>query len=208
MLCIGKNIAWETDVPSISYDKEYFDKYLGYEDTPIGRKLNSLRVTLTERYCPGPLLDIGIGAGSFIKASRLKVYGYDVNPAGISWLKDRDLFLDPHEDDLAEFTGFCLWDVLEHLRHPSALLSKLHSFVFLSMPIFTDLAKIKNSKHYRPGEHIWYFTEPGLTNWMNKLGYSCLEVNDEETRAGREAILSFVFHRPKSGCPQRRLRAG
>jgi len=62
-------------------------------------------------------------------------------------------------------------------------------------PIFPDLTAIRASKHYRPGEHLYYFTEDGLVRWMALHGFLLRERNDFETRAGRDSILSFAFLR-------------
>jgi len=31
-----------------------------------------------------------------------------------------------------------------------------------ALPIFEGLQDVLRSKHFKPGEHVWYFTEPGL----------------------------------------------
>ena len=64
------------------YNDEYFNKYVIYESTEIGRCLNSFRVNLVNRYTKGRVLDIGIGCGTFIKL-RGNCVGYDVNPKAV-----------------------------------------------------------------------------------------------------------------------------
>lgn len=182
----------------IEYDKDYFHKYVGYEGSPISVLLNESRVYITEKYCKGPLLDIGIGSGEFIKSSKLKVYGFDINPLGVRWLKSRDLFLDPYEE-VSDVCGWTFWDSLEHFPEPQDILTRIQpgQYAFISIPIFENILEIKEWKHYRPNEHFYYFTTSGLIQYMTDCGFDFLEYNDEEIKAGRQDILTFVFrHAP------------
>ena len=50
------------------------------------------------------------------------------------------------------------------------------------------------SKHFKPGEHCWYFTRDGLKLFMGRWGYERVEFNTSEIiHGGREGIESFVF---------------
>ena len=59
----------------------------------------------------------------------------------------------------------------------------------------SSVYSIRDSKHYRPGEHLYYFTELGFAQWMARHGFELLEVSNFETKAGRDSILSFAFRR-------------
>lgn len=195
MLCHEHGVAWQADRSApVPYDAAYFDKYVGYEGADIAVRINNARKSLVARHIePGhALLDVGIGSGEFIK-SRPNTFGHDVNPKAIAWLKDRKLWA----ESLRAFTAFSFWDVLEHVETPKDYFDQMDagSLLFTSLPIFDDLTRIRESKHYRPDEHFWYFTESGFVGWMGKHGFSLLEVNDDETVAGREAIKSFAFVR-------------
>lgn len=181
---------------SIPYDEDYFERYVGYEGTSIAILLNESRVAITEKYCKGPLLDIGIGSGEFIKSSNLKVYGFDINPLGVKWLKSRDLYINPYENKMP-ICGWIFWDSLEHFAEPQDILTLVEpgEHVFISIPIFHDILLVKEWKHYRPNEHFYYFTTYGLIDYMKQSGFILLEFNDAETRAGRQDILTFVFLR-------------
>jgi len=179
---------------SVDYGEKYYEKYLKMENTPIAKKLNELRTTITQKYCTC-ILDMGIGSGEFIKKSKLKVYGYDINPLAIKWLKENNLFIDPYNGIPNKIQGVTLWDVLEHIPDPQLLLTKIAkgTFIFLSLPVFTDLTRIKYNKHYRPNEHYYYFTIDGIKKYMKDYNFSLLEDNNLETLAGREDISTFVF---------------
>lgn len=194
--CQKEGIMYQTDMSrSVDYGEDYFNKYCNYEETQIAQRLNQGRTSITGRYC-NSILDIGIGSGEFIKNCKIRAYGYDINPLGIQWLKDKDLYINPYES-MPNVDGLCFWDSLEHIPDPNALLSKIKSgqYVFISIPIFDDLGKIKQSKHYRPDEHYYYFTKDGMIKYMTDSNFKILDVSDFEILAGREGIYTFVFRK-------------
>lgn len=191
-----KGVAYQKDMGNIvKYDEDYFNKCLSYEDQEIALKINEGRIGMVGRHHQGQVLDIGIGSGEFIK-KRQFTRGYDINPVAVKWLKESGLY----SDYFMEFKAFTLWDVLEHIPDPVVYLRHMRngSHLFISIPIFGNLSTIRRSKHYRPGEHLYYFTEEGLINWLGKYGFVLLERNDYETQAGREDIISYAFVRQKS----------
>ncbi len=212
VLVQGDLILWEslgiaiqrdlhTAVP-VPYDLEYFQKYCGYEGSQIACAINRGRVALVQRYCPDrDIVDIGIGSGEFLRACdairKASNYGFDVNPHGIDLLKKRERFLNPYDGLPRSLGAMTCWDSLEHLRDPSALVRCLYpgQFIFLSLPIFEDLHRVRESKHYRPNEHFYYFTDRGLVRWFKGHGFVLVEKSSFEIAAGREAIYSYVFLR-------------
>jgi hypothetical protein len=198
-------IAVQTDLRSavpVPYDKEYFEKYRHYEGSPIARAINRGRVGLVQKYCSNSdILDIGIGSGEFLRAcDRARVgrcYGFDVNPYGIDLLYRENRYINPYKDLPRSIGGMTCWDSLEHLIDPYALVSRLYpgQYLFLSLPIFADLRRIRDSKHYRPNEHFFYFTDCGLVGWLEGSGFTLLERSSFEIEAGREDIHSYVFLR-------------
>lgn len=193
MMCEG--VIYQKDMTqSVRYDVDYFEKYIKYEDTNISLKLNECRTTLTESYC-SCILDIGIGSGEFIKKSKIKVFGYDINPHGVQWLQERSLFVDPYKEMPENIQGISLWDTLEHIPEPHLLWQTLRSgqYVFVSIPIFQDLHAVKENKHFRPNEHYYYFSFSGFITYMKDSGFNFIESNNNETQAGREGIWTFAF---------------
>lgn len=186
---------WYYPVIEAPYDQAYFDKYLGYEDTEVGKRLTEARVALVQRHWLGAVMDIGIGSGQFIKAMPPElVKGFDINPAGVRWLQERGLFCNPYHQVIE---AGCFWDSLEHIKHPDLVLDSICSWVFISIPIFTDRAHVLRSKHFRTDEHYWYFTEEGLTQYMSKWGFERIEISRIELECGREDICSYAFRRRK-----------
>lgn len=196
--CEAEGVAYQADTSrSVEYGKDYFDKYVRYEGTEIARRLNDFRTAFSASYCD-VILDVGVGSGEFIKESgSRKVYGFDINPYAMEWLKRRGLFIDPYEGVPGFVDGLTFWDALEHIPDPGDLLGRLRqgAFVLVSIPIFKNLSDVNGSKHLRRDEHYVYFREDGLARYMADLGFTLLETRDDETAAGREGILSFCFRR-------------
>jgi hypothetical protein len=192
-LCLADGIAYQTDMTArVEYDDAYFDKCAGYEGAPIADAINAARIGLVARHYAGRLCDVGIGSGEFITKRGAGTYGFDVNPRAVEWLKARALYV-----GLRGFAAYTFWDVLEHVETPAEYLDEvsLHGFMFLSLPVFADMRLIRASRHYRPGEHLYYFTNSGIIAFMNAHGFMLLESNDDETQAGRDSIRSYAFKR-------------
>jgi len=195
--CINNDIMYQRDMTtSVEYGESYFDKYIEYEDTEISNGINKGRIDLSHKYCK-VILDVGVGSGEFIKKSHATMYGFDINPIAIDWLKERKIWVDPYESVPDVIEGVTLWDTLEHIPKPTDLLNKFRSgmYVFIAVPIFNDLTKVRFSKHYRKNEHYYYYTVHGLKGYMNDIGYSLIEMSDSEMRSGRENIMAFAFQR-------------
>lgn len=172
----------------------YFEKCGGYEGQEIAQKINAGRVALVNRYASAEkdVLDVGVGSGEFIK-SRPRTFGYDVDPAAVEWLKQGGFW----RDDFSAFHAFTFWDVIEHVETPTDYFNQIPggSYLFTCLPIFSDLSRIRDSKHYRPGEHLYYWTERGFIDWMKLHRFGMLCRQNFEMDAGRENIYSFAFYR-------------
>ena len=181
------------------YDQDYFDCYDRNAHTELGRALMQARFNFVEQHYRGTLIDVGIGSGAFVElrnGRRRTTYGYDVNPAGIAWLEQRMLLVDPH---LVSFDAMTLWDVLEHIGDFQSLLANVREWLFLSLPIFADAEHALRSKHFKPDEHCWYFTRDGLIFAMQMCGFILVSENTVETDLGREDIGTFAFKREING---------
>lgn len=200
MLPINDELIWFPErgygyypvtVGAAPYDEAYFEKYVGYENTEIGRRINEFRVGLARKHCDC-VIDVGIGSGTFV-AAHGNALGYDINPAGVRWLKDRGVFADPYDG----CDAVTCWDSLEHIPYPTELLSRVREKVIVSIPIFDNAEHVLKSKHFRKDEHFWYFTRQGFINFMAKAGFRVIEHSLMETLLGRDGIETFVFTRSK-----------
>ncbi|VEF98796.1 Uncharacterised protein [Pseudomonas aeruginosa] len=175
--------------PPMDYSGPYFEKYQALDGTPMGAALTAARVDMVQRHFDGEVLDVGIGGGRFVIESGGK--GFDVNEEAVQWLKSRNAYADPYKGVAA----ITCWDSLEHVPDPEALVRSVGEWVFVSMPVYKDQADCLKSKHFKPGEHLHYWSVRGLIGWFAKMNFGCVEINERESDLGREGITSFAFRR-------------
>lgn len=174
----------------VPYDSAYWNKYRVMDDTDLGAELTRARVDMVMRHFRGQGIDIGIGGGRFVTESGF--HGFDVNRDALAWLVSRGLYGNPYLDRPAAVT---CWDSLEHIPDPDRLLASTREWLFVSMPIFEGQGHCLKSKHYRPGEHIHYFTFDGFVSYCASQGFQLIEHNTMESDLGREGIHSFAFRK-------------
>ena len=171
--------------------KDYWAEYRELDKTPLGRVLTALRCAMA---CDvdelnSILVDVGIGGGAFVSA--IECMGVDVDPQATAWLQERGV---EWERDMS-VDVMTFWDSFEHITNPGEYLAKARNWVLLSTPIYRDEAHALSSKHYKPNEHLWYFTDHGIKMFMREYGFKCVHQNNLETDAGREGIGSYAFNR-------------
>lgn len=182
--------GWHSS-PPMQYSGEYFAHYQKLDETPMGAALTKARLELVEKYTKASLgVDIGIGGGRYVKESWGD--GYDVSSEAVEWLKETGSYKDPYTEKVSHVT---CWDSLEHIPEPEKLLAQVDDWFFVSLPTFDSAEEALASKHYKPAEHLWYFSIPGLILWCEDQGFQVMEVNHAETELGREGITSFAFKR-------------
>lgn len=183
----------------VPYDRGYFQEYEERAANDVSDALMEVRHRMVIDRWVGDVVDYGIGAGAFVLHRLGKGFptlGFDVNPWGVHWLVERDLFWDPGGERPGAMT---FWDVLEHVVDPRPILAKIEKWVFVSLPLYEDLRDVRSSKHYKPGEHVWYWTHDGLVRFLLEQGFSLVEFNRCEEEVGREGIGSFAFQRFDEG---------
>lgn len=181
--------------PSV-YDQAYFDRYRERRNTDISERLNEFRVRLAKEHAKdNDLIDVGIGDGAFLEAlerAGLRGFGYDINPAGVKWLKDTKRWAEFYFERWSTVT---FWDSLEHMRDPRPALYHVKDTALISVPVFENAEHARSSKHFRPDEHFWYFTETGLEIFLARQGLRVVDILDDETKIGREDIKTFIAKR-------------
>lgn len=181
------------------YNRATFLRLRERDDSEMGREINAFRVALVNKYVPPErrVLDIGPGALTFMKA-RGNCLAFDINPHAIKILKRQHRWFDPYNDSffIKGIAGVTFFDSLEHITDPALILKCIGSqHVITSLPIFGNKKQMMQSKHFKPGEHLWYFTYRSFLRYMTGLGFEMLEERNDETRMGRESIKTFVFKR-------------
>lgn len=185
----GAQMGFHTQPPMV-YTESYFKAYQHRDRTDMGVQLTNARCDLVRRWYDKTVVDIGIGGGAFVQAS--DGLGFDVCQDAVDWLKDTGRFWDFPKYGAEAVT---CWDSLEHIPDIVQFLEKVSKHVFLSMPIYKDKQDCLSSKHYKPGEHLWYFTHKGLIHFMRWAGFDMVEYTDIESEIGRESIRSYAFTR-------------
>lgn len=171
------------------YDEAYFEKYVGLDRTEVANELTHERMLLVMRHHEGELVDVGIGGGKFVRDAQC--YGWDVNPYAIRLLHNAGRLRDPRS---VSVDAVSMWDSIEHMIDPGEILQNVREWAFISTPIYLDADSVFQSRHFRPGEHLWYFTEPGLCAFMRVHGFALVESNRNECM-WRDGIGSFAFRR-------------
>ncbi len=234
----------EADLPAL-YDEVYFtsgayagaahtggmDGHLTLYDRAGGRSA-SLRyqgrlVARVERFRQarkGRLLDVGCGAGYFLDAAReagWQVQGVELSSAAASVGREQ-LGLDIFQGTLADaafpdasFDVLTMFEVLEHLRDPGAVLAEARRILkpggLLAVQVPNDLeayrawlSRSDNRWWVIPPLHLFYFTEPTLRRWLESLDMDVLSLASEGN-VGNDAVTLL---RSRGQTPGRYLTAG
>jgi len=166
------------------YDGNYELHYKLYERTEFSKKLNLARWKFVNKHDPCTVLDFGCGSASFAKQSPKNIRCYSYDP----FFKKDYTFLERPEFDVVTF-----WDSLEHMTRIQLVPLLNAKEVCLSVPITDDVHNIISWKHFRPGEHVWYFSDEALKKLFQRWEYAFIERDDFEVRLGRDSILSYRF---------------
>lgn len=199
-LCEKRGVAYQANINAgrVEYEAEYLAKVDAYDGSEISKAVNAGRCAMLARHLgtTASVLDWGAGSGAFIRvaaAAGFNAKGYDVNVHSQLRLEAQGtLSKDPYL-----FDAVTLWDTIEHMDQPEVMLRSIRkgALLFASLPIFEDLRKIRESKHYRPGEHLYYWTAQGFIDWLALYGFRMIEMSRHEIDAGRESIGAFAFKR-------------
>ena len=166
------------------YNQQYYDNMLkNYSGTAeyICRK----RWEFVGQVNPKLVLDFGCGVGWFraFAPADVKVDTYDVMPVMQTGIQ--------HDHyDLVTF-----WDSMEHMTAGyvrNALL--LGDAVALTVPICPDGVDIRNWRHFKPGEHLWYPSREEVVEVIEHHGFKVVEFGQVECPP-RTDVWSFLFER-------------
>lgn len=180
------------------YDCAYIAKYEGYAKTDMGKAINAERQQFVNALFDKDVktVDVGVGSGDFMYVKNC--LGYDVNPLMVKQLTDEGRFVDVYnkeeleQEDIKLLTFF---DSFEHIQDPSMILRNMPegSGVIMSIPIYRGFTPLEEWKHYRPNEHLHYFTNKGLMHYMKDNGYMISQFSEFESNLGREDIFTYCF---------------
>jgi SAM-dependent methyltransferase len=173
------------------YGEDYFRgrEYVDYvADADVQRKLLAGHLRRMARYvAPGtPVLEVGCAYGYFLRLLRPAhpgSIGVDVSTSAVAAARADGL--DAREGDLLEldlrgpFGAVCLWDTVEHLPDPGAVLRRgvdllsPGGYLFLTTGDFGSwLARAQGLRwrQIHPPTHLFYFTRRSLTLLCGRIG--------------------------------------
>jgi hypothetical protein len=179
---------------TFEYGEAYWKEFREKDKTPVGKILTVLRYNFLAQHVKNlgrhKIVDVGIGGGAFVEMA--ECMGRDVNPKAKEWLRERNALWNANAS--LEVYALTFWDSLEHIKEPGTLLA-CTQWAFISTPIYRSAEHCVHSKHYKPGEHLWYFTDWGLKRWMAGQGFALMDSNKMEESVGREDIGTYAFRR-------------
>ena len=142
---------------------------------------------------PASLLEVGTGAGFFIKVAERagwRVTGIEVSEEGVTFARN-ELRLDVRREAAEEmnfppgsFDVIVMFEVVEHLLDPLRALHAIRQvlrpggLLVISTPNFNALSRFGLGKDWAvlsPAEHLYYFTEASLKNLLEKTGFKDIQ---------------------------------
>lgn len=185
------------------YSKEYFwNEYLPAAGAPEGkvdlewldRRHGPMLELIARHSSPGGrLLEVGTGAGLFLKAASRagwQASGLELSTEGAAFARDR-LGLDVREERAEQmsfppgiFDVAVMFDVIEHLFDPKAVLAatrralKPGGILVVSTPNFAALSRFVLGIDWAvlsPLEHTYYYTEATLAAMLKACGFARTE---------------------------------
>ncbi len=162
-------------------EKELRDFYSDYLDVRAQREVveknSRLHLELLERYGwnkAQPTLDFGCGQGVFVRIAGDECYGVEFQArAGDRIVSSLDELPGRH------WPFVTLWGVLEHLANPREILCRLSQVQPPGgiLALSTVDAEGQIPYHYKPPEHLTYWTRAALGVLAEKCGYQILDVH-------------------------------
>lgn len=199
-LCEHRGVAYQRDFTAgrIAYDARYLANYDAYAVGPIADALNTGRCAMLARHASAgaTVLDVGAASGQFVRQARscgFAAMGFDVIPEAVKRLRTAGQYA----DNPGGFDVVTMWDSLEHMDEPEHWLGRVRKggLLIVAIPVFESLRNVRESKHYKPGEHLVYWAAQGFIEWMALYGFRLIETSAHETDAGRDSIGAFAFCR-------------
>jgi len=172
----------------MKYDLNYYEKMLR-EYSKTGERIAKIRWDWIKECDPRTVLDYGSGVGWFRawRPKGVEVYSYDIAEYPQTGI------------DLMMYNVVCFWDVLEHIPDFSKIepILSLARNVAISIPMKVELNNFATWKHWKPGEHLHYFTEETLNALFERYGFRQVKIGQPECPP-REGIVSVIYEKINS----------
>lgn len=195
----------------------YGHEYAGYREDIIfseGASKFLSQVLEPRKAPPARILDVGCGAGAFMKVAMdhgYSVQGIDVSEASAQICRNRGLratagdFLETSFDE--RFDLITMWDVMEHLANPGAFLMQARNLLaengifFAKIPGFGSLSVRLSGYAPRLGgillgapAHVQFFSDTSLRRLFEDCGFTYELIH-----------WGSIRQPPRGGSPRRQL---
>ena len=205
------------------YSEKYFwDEYMaglgvgrdGYVDVDRFFRIHAPLLRLFQMYHPPPgdLLEIGASAGLFMKSAERvgwRTKGVEPMAPAAAFARERlglDVFegtLDEAQLPPASFDGVVMFDTIEHVPDPVAVLTSAHQLLrergllVLTTPnweAFTRHALGEQWAVISAAEHLYLFSEATLTAALRKAGFSWIHFHRDLAAGPVQAMNPNYTH--------------
>ena len=199
------------------YGRQYFfgEEYGDYlADRAVHEKNSRRRLAALEKFLDpsrrGSLLEIGSAYGFFLDAARERfdtVTGIDVSREAVEFARG-ELALDAVEGEFLDhdfggrtFDAVCLWDTIEHLRHPDRYIEKIAAaakpgslLALTTGDVDSWNARWRKGKWrlIHPPTHLFYFSRRTISAMLEKHGYEVLSSRHRGVSRSADNILWSV----------------
>lgn len=191
--CLSCNIIRQRlEMSASAYQDFYKQDYHSAHQQELGREAYKDRyehdckvaVTRLDKYssfipAKGKFLDIGSGNGALVDTARKA--GYDAY--GVDFVNHAHTYPGPVEDvgfPTEHFDIITMHDVLEHLVDPVKTLKEVRRILKPGGRLIVDFPNYfveAGKHHWRPIQHLWYFTEAQLVDVLEKAGFPVTEID-------------------------------
>lgn len=168
--CQACHHVFQTDLTvTVSYDADYAHQY---DSRPV-KEMSDLRWDFIQSSLALPqgsrVLDVGYGNGAFLKraqAAGMKIFGIDLHT------EDFGIPVVDFKTKLT-FDLICFFDSMEHFPSFAPLGNLKSKNVIVSIPETPDFVRNtpRRWRHYKPGEHLHYFSHDSLDLFMTNWGF-------------------------------------
>lgn len=225
--CPACDVAWQWPLgQTISEGLEiYAERYAGgsdhdsdYFDDDNSNARSSMQCAFVRRLagaCNPRLLDVGAGTGYFVREAVTQ--GFDAsgvepalaNPRHVVDGLDQGRNLRGTFEDLSDprpFDVITLWDVVEHVEEPYALLGEAYARLNKGGWLIVETGNYQSRRRITRGtswwayhvEHRWYLSPPSIEMMLRDIGFSTISVADTVLRPNHKrptspARLPLIF---------------
>jgi SAM-dependent methyltransferase len=199
---------WSSDSPKTRGYSDY------RRDEPLYLKTFRKRFSFVSRHLgrPGRLLDVGCAAGFFMKVAEergwevngvelsAEIAQHAVNRFGFKGIHVGTLDTAPHAK--GSFDLVTMWDVVEHVPDPRALLARARELLKPGGALVLETQNVDSSfarllgprwQHYKHDEHLYHFSPPTMRRLLAGAGFDLVELTPR--LGGKYVSFGFIAER-------------